>query len=680
MAINGSLVTTAWKNNTNRTRYLELTWERVSFDVANQTTTIKWTLTSKGNYTGYVTSAPFIITIDGVEAYRSETRIKLYTEKEVATGTHVIKHNADGTKTFSITVKAAIYWSYINVSGSGTFTLDTVGMAKITQAPNFTDEENPTIEYFNPVGSAISSLKAAISLTGADVDIAYRDIDISGGSYTYILTEEERNVLRAATVGSNSRKVFYYLRGVIDGNIYFSYTATTFTVINAQPYIEVGVTDTNAATVALTGDSSTLIRYHSTASASVSAYAYKQATIETTRIENNGEFVTAYSAFYPNVESNVFAFSATDSRNNTVTETIVSPMIDYITPTANLDNTQLMDATGYYNLRCSGNYYNDTFGYTDAAQANTLTVSFRYKESGGSYNEWEVMGHSLEGNTYSAQAFINGLNYRKAYVFQCKVEDKLNTILSAEITVRSLPVFHWSETDFVFEVPVTFNAGTEGVTGGGDTGGSSTSNNIDGDMSITGNLRLKGSGNYGNTLYFGDGSYCYITETTDDDLTIKATDINLNGNVYVNGSAIGGGSGTAATAGTWQPTLSVPAAVSSYSVREGWYQRIGDVVTIGWNVKATIKSGYEGIIINITGVPVNPSVAAFGGGVAHNVTITGGFCFEGWTIDTSGSIAGRGQPCNGTTTGNLQITSGVYYPTGSNNVMTLAGTICYKAA
>lgn len=40
---------------------------------------------------------------------------------------------------------------------------------------------------------------------------------------------------------------------------------------------------------------------------------------------------------------------------------------------------------------------------------------------------------------------------------------------------------------------------------------------------ITGNLRLKGSGSYGNALYFGDGSYCYLKEDTDDHLYVYAS-------------------------------------------------------------------------------------------------------------------------------------------------------------
>ena len=42
------------------------------------------------------------------------------------------------------------------------------------------------------------------------------------------------------------------------------------------------------------------------------------------------------------------------------------------------------------------------------------------------------------------------------------------------------------------------------------------------EQTIKGNLRLKGSGYYGNRLLFGDGTYCYISEDTDDHFLVHA--------------------------------------------------------------------------------------------------------------------------------------------------------------
>lgn len=675
MAVKGQVDTSKW-TGTNGNRYLQFHWERTSIDVAAQTSTIYWYLTMWGTNTSQVTCEPFQILIDGEQIYYSNTRTKYGLYEEVADGYTTIKHNPDGTKTFTVTVKGAIYSSSYNVSGSGSFTLEPVGKANIIAAPNFTDEDNPTIAYENTVGNTITSLAAAISLTGETPDVPYREVDINGGSYTFNLTAAERKTLRAATVGSNSRKVRFYLRSIVGEDYFFSWMEVTYTVVNAEPIVLGTVEDVNTNTLALTGNAGTLIRYHSTAKAEMIATAYKEATIKTHYIEHNGSTTTDYSKMFFNVTGNVFSFVATDSRNNTVSQTVTARMIDYIRPTANIDATQRMTAEGVYTLSVSGNYYNDTFGYTSAAAANSLTLQYRYKEQGGSYGSWVNMSPTISGNTYSASKTISGLDYRKIYVFQCQIIDKLNTVLSAEVTSISLPVYHWSSNDFVFEVPVTFNAGATGISGGS---GGITDGTYDGSLKVTGDLWLKGSGNYGNTIYFGDKTYTYIQETSDDYLNIKATNINLQAsNVMVNGSPIGGG---AATYGTWIPTLNASAAVSSYSVQQGWYQKVGNVVTIGWQIKADINSGYSGTTVSISGCPFTPTYAAFGGGIAHNVYMTTGYNFEGWALGTDGLITGRGQPCNVTVAANLEITSSVKYSISAYvTTMTLAGTISFMTS
>lgn len=61
----------------------------------------------------------------------------------------------------------------------------------------------------------------------------------------------------------------------------------------------------------------------------------------------------------------------------------------------------------------------------------------------------------------------------------------------------------------------------------------------DGTQVISTGLRLKDSSNYGQYLYFGDNSYVYLAELTDDDLTIHATDLNLEvSRLLVNGEEL----------------------------------------------------------------------------------------------------------------------------------------------
>jgi hypothetical protein len=104
--------------------------------------------------------------------------------------------------------------------------------------------------------------------------------------------------------------------------------------------------------------------------------------------------------------------------------------------------------------------------------------------------------------------------------------------------------------------------------------------------------------------------------------------------------------------------------------------KLGSVVTVGFIIKATCNSGYNSTNISIAGVPFAPSYDAFGGGIAYNVYVASGMCFEGWGIDTSGSITARIQPCNNTTAKNLSIGSTVCFPSGGGSI-TLSGTISF---
>lgn len=443
-----------------------------------------------------------------------------------------------------------------------------------------------------------------------------------------------------------------------------------------RPTLDIVVEENNNAVYALTGDKKKLVKYHSNAIVNVSAEAKNGASInlDTLVIRNGSRTAFSSPAIFNNVEVSEFSASIEDSNGISGTKTISVPIVEYIRLTCNLERSEL-DTAGVMTIDCSGNYFNQSFGATN----NSLTVQYRYKTQDGTYGSWQNMSISYYQNTYTASASVSGLNYREKYVIQCRAIDKLNEVSTPEVVVKSLPVFHWSENDFVFEVPVVFNAGASGADieiGGGSGSGSSSgiiegNATIGGDCLINGNLRLKGSGNYGNSLYFGDGSYAMISESSDDTLVIKATNIELNGSssVKLNGSPIG--------YGTWIPTLNNSSAVSSYGVRQGWYSRMGNVITIGWQLKATINSGYSSTSLSISGVPFTPAYAAFGGGVAHNINVSAGFNFEGWTIGTDGAITAKTQPCNGTSAGNLQISSTAYYPTGSGNTLTLAGTICY---
>lgn len=563
-----------------------------------------------------------------------------------------------------------------NVTVSVNVTLPAIPrQAKLVSAPNFSDEENPTVTYSNPLGSNATALEIAIyNNTGTQSYIPYKDDIIkTGSSYTFNLNEDERNVLRRASANSNTPlPVRFYIRTTIGAKTYLDYLDRTFTVTDANPIITATVVDDNETTKALTNNPNILIKYHSNAKAQMSVEAQKCATIdESLYIIRNGDN-SAYttSCIFEEVENNEFSFSAEDSRGNIGTIKLKPTMVDYKRLTCSIGKNR-PDAEGAMTVTCTGDYFNNTFG----AVANTLTVQYRYKTSGSAtFSSWANMTVTKSGDRYSAYANFEISNFvqTESYCFEVKATDKLETVTSESGAVKSIPMFHWGENDFVFEVPVTFNAGVSGATSTAST----EDDTYVGNKTITGNLRLKGDGtNYGNYLLFGDSTFCYIAELTDDIMTLYAKRINLNASsgVYVGDKAI-----PILDKGTWTPALN-SSAVSSYTTQYGWYSKMGQSVTVGFYIKATCKSGYNSTAISISGLPFTPMYSGAGGGMCSGAYVAANQNFQCYVAETGKTITTRTQACNNTSATNLTTSaSGCWYPSGGGEV-TLSGTITFIA-
>jgi hypothetical protein len=327
-------------------------------------------------------------------------------------------------------------------------------------------------------------------------------------------------------------------------------------------------------------------------------------------------------------------------------------MVDYIKPTCNAVQSR-PDGTGQMTLTCYGDFFNGDFG----EKKNIICADYQYREKGGTWSEWRTMSIDAVGNKYYAYTSLSGLDYQKTYEFNFSANDLLMQVTTSMSNVRSLPHFHWGENDVVFEVPVAFN----------------------GDTQMKGHLRLKKDGaSFGNYLRFGDGDYCYLAELTDDNLTIKATTINLDtSNLTQKGKSV-----KFAENGTWTPTID-DYVVSYYNSQSGWYSKVGNVVTVGFYIKARCIADeiIETSEIFIQGLPYSPSAASAGGGMCSGAYMpqsgsTKAKNFQCYVAETGGYISTRAQACDNTANAFLQTSaSGCMYPAGGE--LTLSGTITY---
>lgn len=450
MALSGSLNTSSYDG-----RYYTLSWT-ASQNQANNTSTISWTLKAVGGSSSWYAEREVEVKIDGAVKYSKSDRVER-TAGTVATGTVTLMHDSLGKKSFSVSVRAAVYTSTVNCTGSKSFTLDEIAKAAtITSAPNFTDEENPVIKYNNAAGNNVTTLQACIANTdGQTIYVPYRDITKTGTSYTFSLTSSERDALRAACANAKSMNVKFYIKTVIGGSTYYNSVAKTLTITNAAPTLSPTLSiPTDSDTYALTGSTSKFIKNYTYVSYAFNAAAQKKATIKSYKVTcGNLSATSASGRLEGNITVPEVEFTVTDSRGYSTTKVITADLVDYIKPSVSINAT--LGTDGKIKAVIEGNFYRGSFGAVD----NTDSLAIRYRKSTvSSYGSWITIPPNNAGtNKYRSETTITGLDYQSKYIIQAKFADKIRTIETDEIVLSCIPIFDWGENDFNFNVPVSIN-------------------------------------------------------------------------------------------------------------------------------------------------------------------------------------------------------------------------------
>lgn len=412
-----------------------------------------WRTTSTGWNFNTVGSRNASITINGSTQNISKV-FSIYWDTvgnpyQIQSYTCRVPHNNDGSKSITISAYAdgtASSYGPGKCSAQATVTLDKIPRgATIASAPDFTDEDNPIVKVSNPAGVAV---ELGVFKDGTHAIADYRTI--SGTSYTFNFTKEERDKLRQNSITSNKSQVRFYIRSVVGGQTFITYLTKTLTIRNPQPTLNPVVQDVNEATIALTGDRDTVVRRMSNMQVTVGAAAVKFATIKSVKVVNGNKQLTG-DGVIEGSDSGTFVVSVTDSRGNTTTRTIVKNVINYTLLTCYV-GSNVPNALGEFQLECTGAVYDDTFGLVE----NSITVDYRFRERySEEWSPWTPMLSASFNQSYTAQVDVTELDYKKTYEFQCRVTDKLATVESSIRVVVSRPIFDWSSDDFKFYVPVS---------------------------------------------------------------------------------------------------------------------------------------------------------------------------------------------------------------------------------
>lgn len=174
---------------------------------------------------------------------------------------------------------------------------------------------------------------------------------------------------------------------------------------------------------------------------------------------------------------------------------------------------------------------------------------------------------------------------------------------------------------------------------------------VGGSVTIYGDLRLKGSGNYGNKLNFGDGDYVYFTEPSDDVLEIKAKQISLTSSsansVYINGTnvtALGGGGTTtlgSGTAGTLPVTQGGTGATVLSAITVGKASSLETARNIVASLGSSVAGSFQGTAAVTVGTQGTLPVNKGGTGVTTATPMFYGTC------STAASTVAKAVTCSG---------------------------------
>lgn len=360
----------------------------------------------------------------------------------------VITHNEDGS---SPTKNVATSWT-ASFGGGGSTSAD-VYFPKIdrypmlTSAPNFNDEDNPTITYTTTMGFSGGVLDACIKLTMSGPPyIPYRRINVSDGNYTFNFTNEERVLLRQACTGK-TLQVFFFIRTTANNEAYFSMLERTLSIVNGEPTFTTTITETNQDVINILGSSSAtnLIKNVSEAQVTVTPTAYKEATISGVVINNTTITTSPYQTTIIPTSAN-FNINVIDSRGYSTSGIETRNLIDYERVKINSFSFERENPTSsdiIVNLDCV--YYS----LSDDNLNNPIVV--QYKLDDGSFATIPSTNYVIDNTnhklTITDYEISNVLSYRNQGEFTIKVFDSLSETSDKIIVIKGIPTMDLGEHD-----------------------------------------------------------------------------------------------------------------------------------------------------------------------------------------------------------------------------------------
>lgn len=381
MASNGSFNTNSYDG-----RHVQFSWNVASQSVANNNTTINWSISAVGGKSSWYRSNPTGVYINGNCVYYNGTRVQQY-KGTIASGSYTIGHNSEGNASFSASVSSAIYSSSTNCNGSGSWSLPQIARAS---QPSCITWPNTT-ENIGDIGSTITiHMNSHSSAFTHTVRYSFYDLNetiATGVKDNCRWTIPDSFYSKMPNLNSSWGTIY---ADTYNGSTKIGTKSVKFTcnVSNANPTInKIDYYDSNQKTSDITEDNQIIIRNNSNLEFKLTnLIALKYATLSKVEILLNGitKSATLSGSSVPsqvinfgivNSSSNLTAsISVIDSRGNRTSYSKDITIVDWVQPSAII------------NCQRENNFYSTTHLTVDGSissinDKNVIKIQYQYKKT-----------------------------------------------------------------------------------------------------------------------------------------------------------------------------------------------------------------------------------------------------------------------------------------------------------
>lgn len=447
MATSGQIQTNTTFGN------VKLEWSQSSQSVANNTTTITYSLSIyRSSSISSTASKSYSIKINGVTVASGTTTIGGSGTKTIKTGTTTISHNADGTKTFSLSFSQQIdiTWSGAwigTVTGSGTGTLNTIPRATSPTLSATSVNMNASVTINTPRASSSFTHTLTYSFNGATGTIATG----VGTSYAWTVPLTLANKIPNATSGTGTITCKTFNGSTLIGTKSVSFTAK----VPSSVVPTVGTVSTSETVSGITAKFGGFVQNKSKIKVTITASGAYSSTIKTYKTTFNGANYSG-SSFTTGIINKSGTLSmtttATDSRGRTGSKTTNITLLAYSSPSIDVFSVVRALADGTESSG-DGTYAKVTYKFNVASVSdkNDKSYTIEYKER--TATEWTslVSGAVYSINTnYTSSTAILGVD--KSYDLRITVTDFFGSVkaVSGVSTAFTLMDFNASGNGIAF--------------------------------------------------------------------------------------------------------------------------------------------------------------------------------------------------------------------------------------